>query len=74
MHLTDCTNFLSVRSVWMQVDISALFTGSPDPNSDELASARSHVTQSDEKKCLQRLKKKKKLTQTYYSSDLVMTL
>lgn len=40
------------------MDISALFIGSPDPNSDELASARSHATESDEKQMSTEVKKK----------------
>lgn len=55
------------------MDLSALFIGSPDPNSDELASTRSHATQSNEKKMSTKVKKTPK-TQPYYSSDLVMTL
>lgn len=66
--------YLSVRRA--TGGISALFIGSPDTNSDELAKARSHATQSDEKQMSTKVKKKpqKLKNQPYYSSDLVMTL
>lgn len=66
--------YLSVTSA--PVGLSALFTGSPDPNSDELAKARSHATQSDEKQMSTKVKKKpqKLKNQPHYRSDLVMTL